>query len=740
MNRKSPKAKKKKPALKRRATPAVAAGPQHLVQFNWRKDFNRDQSAPKSKPVDKRPYYNWTYKRDQWEISFLMDSEGMNQVARNVIFPKIPDILQVIPLVIMGKQFLLGCALQFDPLSISIDKKDQSKLVFQLPIVKGSISTPGYPTDYTADYAGAKIIFELPIDRVSIEIRWENRSKAHVILDVEKGVEIAYRIEGAPKNDLLTPLIARSNDVLNAIINAIPLDGRVLGEFTIPEGALTFMDYFQDALPTRVYLSLVKCTSNNTSIDALAVRVLCAGKYPSSAAEPVFQSQENMVFRASSGLLMQGTVLPLLHNVFVNFQASLPANEFVLDSPLGVKTQKEIKFDKPSQLITRPLIKDNKELVEALKEAAKYESYFDINLGFGFALRDKLFDLSLMVDVPVHGLLQKLKLTFTAQVTYSLTFNRKDDGIYITAAPTSIKLAGQLADDTGWLGILMRVVLGAIIFAVSALVVSLLGFFLGALFGLLVDLGIVLKVLPTIKDISKVRAIFQYTQDHPTDIDGIIAQINAAGFTEKPLTRDLITFTQKLPAQITLANISRIAANQSLDVYGQFVPVPAPPRPKPKPFQGLVNVYQFNQAGYKGNHFYSTDPEPPHVLSPDASYGKYANTGMVFSAFNEPVPGSIPIYRYRLIHEGAPRGPRSHVNSFSATVEDLKKEFTGTTPYNISPDGIAFYVPASAVPSTTKGFLYRDPSNFGSVLLSNKEITSPGWTPIQMKFFVFPSL
>ena len=158
-----------------------------------------------------------------------MDSEGMNQIARNVIFPNIPDISQAIPLVIMGKQFLLGCALQFDPLSISIDKKNLSKLVFQLPIAKGMLDTR-ISTDYTAMRALNHL--QLPIDRVSSRSVGKAGPGSHVILDVEK-VEIVYRIEGALKNDLLTPLIARSNDV-NAIINAIPSDGARAGRIDHP--------------------------------------------------------------------------------------------------------------------------------------------------------------------------------------------------------------------------------------------------------------------------------------------------------------------------------------------------------------------------------------------------------------------------------------------------------------------------------------------------------------------------
>lgn len=720
----------------------------HLLQFHRLKDFTREKIAPKPKAVGKRPLHTWSKNRKEWEISLIVNSDFLQKIASNIIFPKIPDILQSIPVFIMGKQFPFECSLQFDPLLISFKSKHPNTLIFELPIAKGQVAGPGY----IADYTGAKIIFELPMDQVSIEVRWESPEKAHAILDVEKKLEVSYRIENIPKHDLLKSLIDASNNVVRTIIQSISLDGRVLGEFIIPQEEMKFIDYFEDALPTRIYLAPVKYKKDGkVSMDALAVQIICNGKYVSQTTELAFASQENLVLKISNGLLTKGILISVLQYVFKNFQEKLSTDEFS-PSKLGIgittknfDSKPSIDFDKPSKIITQPLILNYPSLVKALSKSISHEDNFDLSLGFSAFLKDNFVNLLVQLDVLLHKdwygaiqiILKKMELK------YEIAFSRKTDGIYLTATPKRIYIDATYKNKSSWLEKILQYILLDLLYSVVILMISSFFVFLLAV---ILGIGVVVEFpekVAMIKDLSKLSDLLKYIKQYPDDIPGIVEQINKTQFLATPLTVEMLTFTQKLPAQLDFLNQLRMdTANESLNFYGEFLPAAPGPRKKPEPLAGAVNIYEFIQNhGTSQRRFYTTDSKPPVVTLSNPQYTERGIAFMAFPAKPDPIYGCIPVYQYRVSRAGfAQAGATGYVNSFSDTVEDLKKEFNQPPDTTVTQIGIAFWVPASPIFfSSSKGFLYRNKDVFGSIILTDHERQDDGFERIvdpQFKLYV----
>lgn len=725
--------------------------PQRIVEFTWHKDFSDNLST------EPQPSTQASYTSDDWEITFQVDQDGLQKIGSNVIFSKIPDILGTYTFSLMSTPITVSTLVVFDPLEISIDQQNQ-KLVFQLPIKANSlIEYVGKKYDLT----GCRITVNIPINQAHINIQWNSDFSAGQIilaLDTPK-FEVDLFIKGGDPSThaFLSQIINLSNPVLSQIISHNVKDQLILMDFKVPSEHKFLIHLFRDALPTRAGLSLTKTPNGNTT---LAVRIICTGNYIAKTAEPSFVAGEsNLAFRISNGLLLNGTLRSALYNILKELNASLPSNAIAynIQPNLNIRTNSSIKLDNPSNLMKRPLFQG---YIKSLQDLEEYQDNFDFSFGFDTSLAKNLITLRANGDLDLHkNWVGSAVLKLAADVTYALGFETPTlgTGIYFKASPTSLKFIGDIY-NTSSIGekIFQKVVFFVLVTLVFQLLTQLLGLILMFILGLFFGKEIIASIKTIDKAINTLdglKGLLLYSQVNPTDVKGFIDRLNDLRiFSEKV---DL-NFSTELPAKITVAQLGRIDANgQSLDVYGQYIPIPLPPRPTPP---GIIPIYEYQEAGT--NHwFYSSAETMPALKENAGKTHSYQKKGVAFLAFKEDFPETVPVYQHiltaRMIMADAPGQLGagvikniSYINSFLDAKEldkKIRQNFHGRYNYSvesISEQKVAFYIPTKSILSSLMpAYIYqttdRNPDS-EALRFSDRPIQNAAWKQLEQKFYLFP--
>jgi hypothetical protein len=503
------------------------------------------------------------------------------------IIPKVPSIDFPITIgTIKGAiQFTFGAG------SMSIDDQ-KNQVILSLPITTGKIVY----SDTIIDYSGASLSVAVGIPSVRLELAIVS-ANLDVALYVDNINDLPrLSIDKPPANDVLHLLIDLENMLSLPILQYFGSDGFVFPQMPLPAIITDLVRVCPNAMPSRICPTSFRKASGPDSL-ALVARILATGQHALPDFADSTTQNDNAALIASNAYLLQDVLFPILHDVLINLQQSLPADCFDQIGKTFAAQPKRgaIRLDPFRDLATRPIFA---EIKNVLNDLAKYDEHLKIDFTPKFSLAGDILDVSLQVYIefikdPTKTKKKKTSITIdielSGQVVIDTEVTTPPSDATVKLVPKTIKLSVTPSESRHILELEVSILVAMITLAAIAAFIPFL-YVLELIFHFFSDhplsRTVVLRMLfehfhdLIMKWMKRERRFKQFlrevgkfikqVEENPTDIANIIAALNNNMGTS--LTIDSITPRINIPlAGCHLAN-ARLIAKDDLRVMGQVIP------------------------------------------------------------------------------------------------------------------------------------------------------------------------